>query len=177
VSVPDEPFRRRIDPKGVSINGRAVFRRAVARQRNADMPQLLQAVDDPRQLDLGVRTAFQVGHRGIDKFARQSDDAVVLGLNARPRLQNKASDIGRETEHQHQRNQQVQARPQGKFPPHPLVPLCRCAAGSGESVDRRKWRRSNQTVHYSGTMARCAGNLIGHYGKEDVEQTPCPDRR
>ena len=123
----NEPFGRRIEA--------ALAQRRVARSgndtltgtfmRDTDMAQLLQTIDDRRQLGFGIGAPLQVADRCIDEFARQPKDAIVLRLNARPRLKHQPTDIGRKADDEHQSEQQVQARPQGKLLPHPLAPVPR----------------------------------------------------
>ena len=131
-----EPFRRRIEPavgRGCAIwlhrSGRAV-----AGARDADVAQFLQSVDEPLQLGLGVRAALQIGNRGIDELACKANDAVVFRLNPRPGFQHQPADIDGEAQHEHQREQQVQAHPQGSLLPHPLVPVRRRAARPGGAL-------------------------------------------
>ena len=76
-------------------------------------PQQEPQYTDQVEPRLGVRRLVESGNDRLDELAREADHALVLGLHARPGLDHQASDIDCQSERQHQRQQEVDPRPQG----------------------------------------------------------------
>ena len=108
MNKPDKPCRRR--PRTSIVVG--VVRcpgpfDSPTLPRDADVTQPVEVVNDLVQPRFGIRRLIQSCNDGVDEFTRQSDHALILGLNARSGLEHKPRNIDGQAEREDKREQQV----------------------------------------------------------------------
>ena len=109
----DKPGRRRV---GIVIfNGLLDAHGApgLVLQRDADVTEPAQVARDLLQFRARIGRFVQIGDDHFDELARQPYDALILGLNARPRLDDEPRNIDEKTERQYQREQHIDPGAQG----------------------------------------------------------------
>jgi hypothetical protein len=82
-------------------------------QGDADMTLPVQVARNLVQLGIRIRCLLQLRHDHLDELTRQPDHALVLSLDARPRLRDLPRDVDREAQRQHERQQEIDAPAQG----------------------------------------------------------------
>ena len=73
----------------------------------------LRSSNDLAEPRIGIRRFVETGDQRFDEFARQPDDALIFGLNARRGLQHQPCDIDGETERENERQHGVEPGTQG----------------------------------------------------------------
>ena len=102
--------------------------------RDADVTQPVEVVDNLVQPRFGVRRLVQSCNDRIDEFTRQPYDALIFGLNTGSGLEHKPRNVDGQTEHEDEREQQVDPGAQGKLLPHGVCPGVKSRLSRSEIV-------------------------------------------
>ena len=77
------------------------------------MAQPVEVSNDLAKPRIGIRRFVETGDQRFDEFARQPDDALIFGLNARTGLKDQPCDIDGETERENERQDGIEPGAQG----------------------------------------------------------------
>ena len=77
------------------------------------MAQPVEVSNDLAKPRIRIRRFVETGDQRFDEFARQPDDALIFGLDARRGLKDKPCDIDGETQRENERQDGVEPGAQG----------------------------------------------------------------